>query len=438
MLKLYGYIRPILQRVGVLSFARRFLKPQILAAVARQAGLSEYVAPLPPRKRHQGAIQTDGVNYVADMRADIGIGESARAIYSALQAAGVATNYCEVEIPLIQRSAPVTETVNHAHYNLTVAHLNPPELHLGLARYPNAFHGCFVIGYWLWEVPRFPDHWRPRIQAVDEIWTASRYSQEILAREADVPVIYMPIPVEVSPEPMVRADFNLPNDRFIFLFVFNPGSSVARKNPYGVTEAYKRAFAGATEPPLLVIKAHHLKRHPQIEQELRTAVSDAGGVLIEDHFTRPQMHALITLANCVISLHRAEGFGLLMAEAMALGKPVIATGYSSNMDFMTESNSFPVRYKLREITEADHRDQPLFRRMYVPGQLWAEPDIDHAAELMRYAIDHPEEAQKRAAQAQHDLAAGWSYEAVGNRIKTRLLELAPAFGVDISKANSTR
>ena len=426
VLTLYARIRPVLQRAGVLSVVRRLLKPHILASIAKRVGLSEYVAPLPPRVRHQGAVQLDGINYVADMQADIGIGESARSIYSALQAASVATAYCEVEIPLIQRSAPVTGVAGHAQYKLTLAHLNPPELHLGLERYPNAFHGCYVIGYWLWEVPRFPNHWRPRIQALDEIWTASTYSQEILARAADIPVTYMPIPVEVSPESLLRADFDLPDNRFIFLFAFNPGSSVARKNPYGVIEAYKRAFADAAEPPLLVIKAHHLKQHPQIAPGLRAAVEEVGGILFEDHLTRPQMHALIALADCVISLHRAEGFGLLMAEAMALGTPVIATGYSSNMDFMTEVNSFPVRYRLREITADDHADQPLFRQMYAAGQSWAEPDIGHAAELMRYVVDHPEDTRARAALAKNDLAMGWSYEAVGQRMRGHFRQLAAA------------
>lgn len=428
MLTLYAYIRPVLQRVGVLSFVRRFLKPHTLAAVAKRVGLSEYVAPLPPRVRHQGAVQIDGVNYVADMKADIGIGESARSIYSALQASGVATAYCEVEIPLIQRTAPAAEIADRPEYSLTLAHLNPPELHLGLERHSDAFHGCYVIGYWLWEVPRFPDHWRPRIQALDEIWTASTYSRDILARAANIPVIYMPIPVEVTPDPLLRADFDLPNDRFVFLFAFNPGSSVARKNPYGVIEAYKQAFASTAEPPLLVIKAHHLKQHPQIAPGLRAAVESVGGVLLEDHLTRPQMHALIALADCIVSLHRAEGFGLLMAEAMALGKPVIATGYSSNMDFMTEANSFPVRYRLREITAADHADQPLFRQMYAAGQSWAEPELEHAADLMRYVIDHPEEARSRAAQAKNDLATGWSYEAVGKRMGERFRELASTSG----------
>jgi glycosyltransferase involved in cell wall biosynthesis len=427
MLTLYSYIRPVLKRVGVLSIARRFLKPQILAAIAKRVGLSEHIAPLPPRDRHQGEVHIDGINYVADLKADIGIGESARAIYSALQATGVAVSYCDIETPLIQRTAPVTDTLDRARYKTTIAHLNPPELHLGIEGYPDAFHGCYVIGYWLWEVPIFPRHWRSRMHGLDEIWTASRYSQKILAQAADIPVVYMPIPVRVSPAPLTRADFHLPDNRFIFLFSFNPGSSVARKNPYGVIEAYKRAFAGAANPPLLVIKAHHLKQHPQIASELREAVESVGGVLIEDHLTRPQMHALIALADCVVSLHRAEGFGLLMAEAMALGKPVIATGYSSNMDFMNEANSFPVRFNLRNITKDDHRHQPLFRRMYAPGQLWAEPDLDHAAELMRRVFSDPHEAQLRASQAKIDLDAGWSDEAVSEQMQRRFRELSPTF-----------
>ena len=421
----YRAIRPLLQRIGLLGLARRLMTPQMRAQVAQNIGLGGYIAPLPPRAPYRGAVRADGVNYIADLRADIGVGESARGIYDAMRAAGIAIHYQEIETPLIRRSAPLAAVTNPSkNYGVTLAHLNPPELHLGVERYPDAFHRCYTIGYWLWEVPRFPERWLSRMAVLDELWTSSRYTQNILSQVTNLPVIYMPIPVTVAPQPVTHAEFGLPEGRFIFFFAFNPGSSVARKNPYGVIEAYRRAFLGMENAPLLVIKAHHLSQHPTIADPLREAVRGVKGILIEDHLTRSQMHGLTALADCVVSLHRAEGFGLLIAEAMALGRPVIATGYSSNMDFMTPANSFPVRYTLRDITTADHHDQPLLGEVYAPGQLWAEPDLDHAAELMQYVINHPAQAHQYGAAAQHDLTHGWSAQAVGHLITERLNQIA--------------
>ena len=136
--------------------------------------------------------------------------------------------------------------------------------------------------------------------------------------------------------------------------------------------------------------------------------------------TFPNAIALLASCDAYVSLHRAEGFGMGLAEAMALGKPVIATGYSGNMDFMTVNNSYPVRYDLRTITEDDHALQPVCTQLYAPGGTWAEPDLDHAAAQMRRVVENPAEAAQVSRRARADIHALYSRAAVGALIRERL------------------
>lgn len=426
--RFYRAVRPFLARIGLLGLALRVLPPAARARIAANIGLSGYLSPLPPRHPHTGPVAADGVNFIADLRADIGFGESSRAILSALKTAGLNVNIQEIETPLISRTARVDTPQPAGPFQITLAHLNPPELHIGLQTYPDSFRDSYAIGYWLWETPQVPAEWLARASVLDELWTPSRHAQEILARVTSIPVTHVPIPILVNPAPLNRHDFDLPEDRFIFFFSFNPASSVARKNPFGLIEAYKHAFAQTQQAPLLLIKLQHPQKHPAIAAKLREALDEIGGILLEKHYDRAQMLALMALSDCIVSLHRAEGFGLIMAEAMALGKPVIATAYSGNMDFMTADNSFPVRFALREISMDDHTLQPAMARVYTPGQHWAEPDTLHAAELMKYVVEHPQEAQVRAASAKRDMAAGWSVDAVAERVRQRLAQIVESRG----------
>jgi glycosyltransferase involved in cell wall biosynthesis len=242
----------------------------------------------------------------------------------------------------------------------------------------------------------------------------------------------MPPPLDVVPvRPRPRAEFGLPDDRFIFLFSFSPASVTARKNPFGVIEAFRRAFGRPAAGPMLVIKTHHLDSlldATLLARDLRAAIEAVGGRLIEDNLTREQMMGLLDCCDCYVSLHRSEGFGLGMAEAMALGKPVIATGYSGNTDYMLPDNSWLVRYTLRAITPEDHRYQPELSNIYPAGQLWAEPDLDHAAELMHAVNADPARAAQVGATAAQHVRHHFSPAAAGARIVERLGAIAASTG----------
>jgi glycosyltransferase involved in cell wall biosynthesis len=428
--RLYKVIRPYLKRVGVLSVARRMASKELREQVAARIGLEGFTPPLPSVRAepHHGPVRADGVNFVTDLRANIGLGESARMILRALGQAGLSINYQEVVTLHVNRSHPLPDQARAARtlYGVTIMHLIPPEMRAGVEAFPASFAASYNIGFWLWELPKLPGGLLASFPVLDEVWTPSTYTQSIIAQVARVPVVYMPIPIAVTLSGRTRADFGLPEDRFVFFFAFNPSSSVARKNPFGVIEAFRRAFEGEAQPPLLVIKAHHLAAplNARIAPKLRAAVQRVGGMLIEADFTRERMNDLLAACDCFVSLHRAESSALAIAESMALGKPVIATAYSANTDFMTPANSFEVGYTLRAITEEDHADQPSLSSQYEPGQLWAEPDLDHAAELMRSVVANPETARARGQLARQEMERAWCVEAVSERITERFKRLA--------------
>jgi glycosyltransferase involved in cell wall biosynthesis len=176
----------------------------------------------------------------------------------------------------------------------------------------------------------------------------------------------------------------LPSDSTVFLFTFDTNSSVARKNPMGVVEAFTRAFPRRSpDSPVLVIKTINLEREPEFEKILRNGVAEVGGVLMTSHMSDQQMADLFNTSDVYISLHRSEGFGLGMAEAMAIGKPVIGTGYSGNIDFMNSANSCLVGYNLRSIVETDHVYNSGASSLFAKGSVWAEPNLDQAVEWIR-------------------------------------------------------
>jgi glycosyltransferase involved in cell wall biosynthesis len=194
--------------------------------------------------------------------------------------------------------------------------------------------------------------------------------------------------------------------------VFDMHSYVERKNPHAVIEAYRRAFEPRARQTQLVIKASHLEAYPDAAARLSADLESVGGILISNSMNRSELSMLFAACDGYLSLHRCEGFGLTIAEAMVLGKPVVATGYSGNMDFMNASNSYPVRYRLTELD----RDHGPYRR----GTHWADPDLDHAAELMRQVFEQRGDARQKGITAAADIARWHSSLSAGQGVIERL------------------
>ncbi len=356
-----------------------------------------------------------GVNIIGYVRDETGVGENARAILRALHAENlpVAWTLARSEAPRQNDTSVLHLPQGHPHpINLLCVNADQTALvHSELG--PEFFAGKYNIGYWFWELEHFPEQWLDRFKYLDEVWVGSRFVQNTLAHVSPIPVLTMGVPVDRRPDPGVtRRRLGLPEDKFTFLFTFDMLSFIERKNPYGVIEAYRRAFGPDFAGTTLVIKVTRLEQFPEHQARLRQAVAAVSGILLDSYLERPELDGLFNVCDAFVSLHRSEGFGLTMAEAMSMGKPVIATDYSANTDFMDVNNSYLVQYRLIEL-EQDYGP-------YQKGAVWADPDLDHAAAQMRHVFEHYDEAQRKGERAAADIERLYGRQAMARKIIQRL------------------
>lgn len=302
-----------------------------------------------------------------------GIAASAKRCANALEELGVETE--RVDLGALTHAALLKRTTQRFEPGgAWIFHVNPPELVVAMASIGAAnFERAFVAGYWAWELPEAPPLWLRRKALVDEVWAPSTYTARAL-RGGGEPARVVPHPMKLPPPPdraALRANLNLPADAFIVTTLFDFRSSLARKNPLGAIDAFRRAF-GEDSSALLVIKTQHGDFAPPLRHELSQAASAANIRLIDEAWPLERAEALIAAADVLLSLHRAEGFGLTLAEAMAAGTPVVATGWSGNTDFMAQYGA----HVSARMTAVDDPQQ-----IYA-GQRWAEPDLSDAAELL--------------------------------------------------------
>ena len=365
-----------------------------------------------------------GVNVVGYLSDERGVGEAARQLLSALR---------NSEVPVAEVDTPTDVKkidgglrglgFEDYPYDFSLVCVNADMLPLvakGLG--PRFFEGRHSAGLWFWEISHFPEEQRHAFDNVDEVWVASEHVAETLRPHSSKPVetIRMPI-VPGEPAEASRAELGLP-DGFCFLFLFDYRSVFKRKNPLGLVEAFCRAFEQG-EGPSLVIKSIGGDDFRDERQALAAAVAGRPEIqLIEDTVSKEMKNAMIAGCDCYVSLHRSEGLGLTMGEAMYFGKPVIATAYSGNLDFMTAANSYLVPHSMVEIGPD--------AAPYPADKEWAEPDLDRAAELMREVFENPQAAAKRGRRAADDIRRTHSVEAAGQIIKARVSQTKRASLID--------
>jgi glycosyltransferase involved in cell wall biosynthesis len=268
---------------------------------------------------------------------------------------------------------------------------------------------------WGWETDAIPARWREAFPLLDEIWVYSTYVAANLARVAPIPVRCIPPPVSPPEVGDVDLDLGLP-DGFRFLFMFDFFSTIQRKNPVGLIDAFQRAFAPGEGPQLVIKTINGVHRYEALDEVLAAAGGRPDIHVVDRSLSGAERDALVAGCDCYVSLHRSEGFGLTLAECMALGKPVIGTAFSATTDFMTEDNSYPVGYELTRVG-ADCE-------IYPPDGTWAEPDVDQAAGHMRSVIENPGEARAKGERARARIEELYSPLAVGALIRARLEEIA--------------
>lgn len=351
----------------------------------------------------------------------MGTGEHARQLAAALrtQHIGIETITLRGTHALEDESLARTTVLGNsadrfAEVNLLCVNADSTELAAGQLG-ADFFAGRYTIGYWAWEVSAFPERFRSACEFVDEIWVGSQHVHDAVAPAVTRPVSVIPQPVSLSPSAdLAEPPPGLP-DGLRFLFAYDYLSVFARKNPLAVVDAFIRAFdpgSGAS----LIVKTLNADRAPEAHDRLRSAAAVHPDIhLMQRRLSAAERDGLMNAADCYVSLHRAEGFGYTMAEAMWLGKPVIATGYSGNVDFMNARNSFPVGYELVPIgPDADP---------YPPDGEWAEPDVAEAARLMRHIVADPADAARRGEQAARDIRASHGPAAAGGVMARRLEEI---------------
>jgi len=273
----------------------------------------------------------------------------------------------------------------------------------------------YSIGLWWWEVSKFPERWFQSFNYVDEIWACTRHIADALAPSSPVPVVKVTLPVAAPAiETRTREQLGLPKG-FLYLFVFDYKSVFRRKNPLAVVQAFSQAFEPGSGAKLVLKSINHEQDEENHAKLVAAAAEHPDIELIDRLVPREDKDAMIAACDCYVSLHRSEGFGLTLAEAMHLAKPVIATAYSGNLDFMTAQNSYLVDHEL--VPVGPHAEP------YPADAEWAEPDVDHAAELMRRVFDRQDEARARGERAQADIRRTHSPEIAGKEMVERLLRV---------------
>ena len=428
--RVYLKIRDFLNSIGVGQRLRAVIGPEQVLKIrqlfffgrANLALLPPQAARIPPAnsvfKEKSISSHKLGLNIVGYLRDETGVGEVARSIVKALYQKNFPVAQTNIDSYSARQDDVSTLHLPFGNpHSINLFNVNAdqvPIIYEGLGA--NFFKGRYNIGFWFWELAHFPAVWQDNFRYFDEIWVGSNFSQSALAQVSPIPVVNVHVPI-INPTPptVTRRELGLPEDKHIFLFAFDGLSYIERKNPFAVVQAYRTAFEPYFKDTLLVIKATNLDHNPEMAQLLRTAIETASGVLIECYLSRDELNGLFYACDTYVSLHRSEGFGMTIAETMAMGKPVIATAYSANMDFMNPANSYPVAYRLIEL-EKDYGP-------YQKGNLWAEPDINEAAAIMRRVVDHPEEARRKGEFARQDIEQFYGAEVVAQHMIRRLKKI---------------
>ena len=374
------------------------------------------------RAKRRNLAPTLPVTIVGFHGAVHGLGEGARMLARGFADAGLPVRAVDlsdqvgfpIELP-VAFSPPALD-----EHGVVISHINPPEL-LRWARETGGLPlaGRRHIGYWAWELEEAPADWAPAFALVDEVWTPSAFAADAIRKIAPprVRVSPAPYPLYLNPRPQPdRARFDLPRDKVVALMAFDLRSTAQRKNPWAALRAFQKARFETGASALLACKIVGADLYPETFAALAAEVADDPSIrLMTETLSAQDMAVLTASSDVVLSLHRSEGYGLLLAEAIWLGKPTLATGWSSNVEFMDPASSLLVDYDLIPV-EGDGA-------IYRSGR-WADARVDDAAaKLGRMLTDAAWRAGLAAATA-HNAHVSFDREA-WLRMRRDLLPLSP-------------
>ncbi len=387
----------------------------VLAAVPR-AALGAAGGQLTAR-----ATVDPGVNLVGYGGLVNGVGEASDLVGQLLREAQVAVR--DFPYRLSGGTGPAAAApVGRALYPVSIAALNCADHMVGSGVYPRVFSPRrHRIGVWHWEVDVVPRWHRLARLVTDQVWTTSEYQREIMMAAFGLPVEVLPLPVELpaaNEQAVAEIRARLPHpEAFLFGFQFDWNSSRKRKNPDGVLEAYLRAFPQPRADVGLLLKTINGHTHTAALGQLRQRCAERPDIIVIDEFWPREVNACLSRAlDCYVSLHRAEGFGLTIAKAMAAGKPVIATGFSGNVDFMPAGTALLVPWQRVQVGPD---------LVYPAEATWADPDLDVAADMLRSVVGEAGMRERLGVAAREHIAASRSRQRAVEWVRAQLLETRP-------------
>ena len=398
-----------------LSTSAQFLRARMRSTWVREqlARAGRWILPIEHRK---------GVLFIGYAEGNLGIGQCFRNDVRAAAHANLPFAIYPFSVGIESRlSGPfMPERYDKTHtYNVNVIEVAPDQVPAVLLRVDSRLtHDTYNVLRTYWELPNAPKVWERMLESIDEIWVPNAFVGEALRQVFTGPITIVPSTVEVGDGPWkTREELGLEPGRFYFLFSFDYFSSPYRKNPLGVLEAFERAFPDVKENVGLVIHSNGLVDHySHIHKAIHDASASDPRIKTSDRsLSHNDMLSLIHASDAYVSLHRSEGFGMCMAEAMALGRIVIGTNFSGNTDFLTEQTGFPVPYTIRVVEAHEYP--------WANSQVWAEPDLQAAALVLRQVCDAPELALRRAETGRKLIEHKYGVAQVGRAMKERLIAL---------------
>jgi glycosyltransferase involved in cell wall biosynthesis len=355
----------------------------------------------------------------------IGRGEDVRSIYSALRE----VNISPIVIDVFSHQEPepsklhqeIKRSLSKDFGKINIFIINGDEVSAVLKRLNlDTLPAGLNIAYPAWELSNYPDEWSNLLNKFDEVWAQSKFTFNALSKSISRPVRHIPLPSESRLETFLsRQYFKIPEESFAFLFSFDFRSYISRKNPFSIINSFKKLINEKTENfPMLIVKVHGKAQSQKIKQQFQDAIGDLGNnvILIDTSLTDVEMRNLIRVCDCYVSLHRSEGFGRGMAEAMSMGRPVIATGYSGNLDFMDNSNSLLVDC---EMVAVGDREYP-----HGEGQEWASPDEMQAFNYMKNILTCQQIYEGLSMRSRVSIRKTVGYKSVGLKMKNAFKELS--------------
>lgn len=411
ILNVTGTLKPVLIKLIPLSLLRKMKQRMIAKSYEKLKKIN--ILP------YGNGRYEHGVNLIGNICAESGLGQSCRLVASALDKTGFPLSIYKYEQLGAEGQGDHSwenRLSKELPYDVNLIHINPHELGLAFIQQDaSVWNYRYNIGYWLWELEEFPDEWIPCFQCLDEIWAPSEFICDAIRKKTTLPVRCMPYYVDVHIGTIYdRKHFGIPEDKFLYLMMYDQSSCMERKNPIGVLNAFKMAFEKENENVGLVIKINNPT--PESRKQIRSVLDGYTNVyLIEETLSRDEVNSLTKCVDVVVSLHRAEGFGLVLAEAMLLGTPTVATNWSSNTEFMNENVACMVDYELITI----EKDMPPFKA----GNRWADANLNQAAGDMKKLYEDKEYYEMIRKNAKEYAEEKLGMDQAAGRMRERLKEI---------------